>query len=452
VDVRILMVTPYPPVRDGIATYAVQEVARLRRDGHDVEVLSPGPSAAHHHLALASRRGPMALAKRLRTYDRVIVQFHPDVFYPVPSTRARHVATSMALAAAFRLAGDVEVRVHEADYSSGPRSLRSLGMGVLWRQVSLVTVHTEVERASFARTFGLDPERISVADHGSNFLPRTDVDQAAARRRLDLPADEFLFLAIGFIQPHKGFDRAVRAFGRAGGHGSRLEVVGSVRVEEPEYLDHMDLLRRLVAVTPGANLREGFVSDELFDVWLVAADVVVLPYRHIWSSGVVERAAMFGRTVIASRVGGLESQTRPGTILVGDDDELVAAMRMALSSRALPAALEAAWPPPGASRAEVAAAIRERASAVRATQPTTGAALLEPVPSLAGSGGADPTLGLRRLRPLGLAVPTGPPMRRLVKRLSRRLTAWQVDPLVGQVNRLHAATTEALEGVEGNRE
>jgi hypothetical protein len=43
-------------------------------------------------------------------------------------------------------------------------------------------------------------------------------------------------------------------------------------------------------------------------------------------------------------------------------------------------------------------------------------------------------------------------MRRLVKRLSRRLTAWQVDPLVGQVNRLHAATTEALEGVEGNRE
>jgi hypothetical protein len=229
-------------------------------------------------------------------------------------------------------------------------------------------------------------------------------------------------------------------------------VVGSVRIEEPEYLDHLDELRRLASATPGVKLREGFVSDELFDVWLVASDTVVLPYRHIWSSSVVERAAMFGRTVIASRVGGLESQTRPGTILVGDDDELAAAMRMALGSRALPAALEAAWPPPGASRAEVAAAIRERASAVRATQPTTGAALSEPVPSLAGSGGADPTLGLRRLRPLGLAVPTGPPMRRLVKRLSRRLTAWQVDPLVGQVNRLHAATTEALEGVEGNRE
>lgn len=44
-------------------------------------------------------------------------------------------------------------------------------------------------------------------------------------------------------------------------------------------------LRALVAATPGAMLREGYLSDETFDVWLVAADLVVLPYRHIWSSG-----------------------------------------------------------------------------------------------------------------------------------------------------------------------
>jgi hypothetical protein len=50
--VRILVVTPYPPLRDGIASYAVQLVARLRREGNDVTVLSPGPSAAHLHLDL----------------------------------------------------------------------------------------------------------------------------------------------------------------------------------------------------------------------------------------------------------------------------------------------------------------------------------------------------------------------------------------------------------------
>jgi hypothetical protein len=40
---RILMVSPYPPIRDGIAAYAVQTVAALRREGHEVEVPPPGP-------------------------------------------------------------------------------------------------------------------------------------------------------------------------------------------------------------------------------------------------------------------------------------------------------------------------------------------------------------------------------------------------------------------------
>ena len=71
------MVSPYAPNRDGIAAYAVQSVAALRADGHDVEVLSPGPSAAHHHLDLTTPRGALALARRVRAYDKLVVQFHP---------------------------------------------------------------------------------------------------------------------------------------------------------------------------------------------------------------------------------------------------------------------------------------------------------------------------------------------------------------------------------------
>ena len=35
---RILVVSPYPPVRDGIGTFAVQQVQALCRAGHHVEV------------------------------------------------------------------------------------------------------------------------------------------------------------------------------------------------------------------------------------------------------------------------------------------------------------------------------------------------------------------------------------------------------------------------------
>ncbi|MBW3642750.1 MAG: glycosyltransferase family 4 protein [Actinobacteria bacterium] len=443
-DVRILMVTPYPPARDGIAAYAVQEVARLRREGHDVEVLSPTPSAAHHHLDLARRCAPLALAARLRSYDRVIVQFHPDVFYPPGATPGRHVETSIALAGAFAAAaaagGEVEVRVHEADYNLSRRSLRALGMRLMWRQVRRVVVHTEAERGSFAATFGISPAGLAVADHGSHFSPRTTLDRAGARRRLGLPEDETMFLAIGFIQPHKGFDRAVRAFARVRPPRARLEVVGSVRVEEPAYLDHLDELRALVGATPGAALREGYLSDEAFDVWLVAADVVVLPYRHIWSSGVLERASMFDRPVIATRVGGLAAQAPPGTVLVEDDDELAEAMQAAARRSTPPpppSRLEALpWPPPGASRGEVMAVVQGRAEAERRVRGT--AAPLAPGPRSAGAS------VLARLPPLRSPVPAGRPSRRLVKRLTRRLVAWQVDPIVAHVNRLHRAVLDAV--------
>ena len=54
-----------------------------------------------------------------------------------------------------------------------------------------------------------------------------------ARAALGLPADEHVFLCIGFVQPHKGFDRAVRAFAGLAAQGARLDVVGSVAGRRP---------------------------------------------------------------------------------------------------------------------------------------------------------------------------------------------------------------------------
>src|SRR5438046_735227 len=60
------MVSPYPPLRDGIASYALQTVAALRAEGHAVEVLAPGPSAA----ASVSARGQVRVAPRGEDFTR----------------------------------------------------------------------------------------------------------------------------------------------------------------------------------------------------------------------------------------------------------------------------------------------------------------------------------------------------------------------------------------------
>ncbi len=447
---RILMVTPYPPVRDGIGNYAVQEVKRLRAQGHDVEVLSPEPSAAHHHLELSNRRGPLALAKRVPSYDRVVIQFHPDMFFPIGTTGARRLEVTLGLLATFRLAHETEVRVHEVNYDFGRgRSVLATATRAMWRAADRISVHTEMERQRFADAFGVPLDRITVSDHGESFVRRTTATKTEARTRLGLPHDAFVFLSIGFVQPHKGFDRAVRAFARLGGGDERprhLEIVGSVRLDDPHYLGYVEELRDLVATTPGVSLHEGYVGDEMFDLWIVASDALVLPYRFIWSSGVIERAHLYDRPVIASRVGGLADQAEPGTMLVDDDDELLAAMRTLAGVGAVAPVASAPWPTAG--RDAVMAEIHARAATARgsvgarSSTVTDGGAHALRDASGVWSGSA----AVRRVPPLVLPPPvSGRPGVSTIKRLVRRLTAWEVDPLVEQVNRLRDAVIESAE-------
>ena len=471
---RILMVTPYPPTRDGIAAYAVQSVRALRAAGHQVEVLSPGPSAAHHHLDLVGPRGALALARRVRDYHRVIVQFHPDFFYRPGASAWQRALEGLALTAAFGRARSVEVVVHEVDGRHGRRTtLHGQVTRRMWRSVDLVRVHTERDRQNFSRDFGVPRARIQVIDHGAHFVACTGHDRASARASLHVPPGAFVFLSIGFIQPHKGFDRAVRAFADLGVRHGRLDVVGSVRVEEPAYLAHRDELAALVDATQGAYLHDGFVSDELFDRWIVASDVVVLPYRSIWSSGVLERARLFGRPVIATAVGGLPEQaTAAGVVLVSDEVELRQAMRAAAGLGADRAVRSRPWPGPDTGsgtgpdtdlRARVQEEVVARAAAERgyrrpATradgQPTLGRRLGRRSGRDVGSqvGPAAASAAVRRMRSLEMPATTSSrPLARLAKRVVRRLTAWEVEPVVHQLNTLRMAVAEAVEAVVADR-
>lgn len=434
---KILMVSPYPPLRDGIGAYAVQTVAALRAEGHDVEVLSPGPSAAHHHLDLRGPRGPLALAKRVRAYDKVIVQFHPDLFYPVPTSTADKIAVAAALAAAFRMCREVEVVVHEVDYRYG-RGPAGPATRAMWRQVDRVLVHSSQERDAFVRAFGVRGDRVQLVDHGAHFVPHTQATRAQARRSLGIAPDAHVLVAIGFVQPHKGFDRAVRAFAGLDVPGARLDVVGSVRVQEPAYVRYAEELAAMADQVPGAHVHLGYVSDELFDRWIVASDAVVLPYREIWSSSVMERALLLDRRVIATRVGALAEQSAdaPGVTLVDDDAGLRAAVAAELGT---PEDVVAADPwPSGADRDVVQREVLDRAARRRGfvEHSTTGS----------GRAPAAATAPLRRVGTLRLPeAGGGRGPRTFARRVVRKLTGWLLQPVVDQVNATQRATVEAIE-------
>lgn len=448
---RILMVSPYPPIRDGIGAFAVQQVQSLRRAGHHVEVCSPAPSAAHHHLDLRGPKGALALRRLMAGFDRVVIHFHPDFFYDHPATPSSRITTGLALAAALRSGPEVVIRLHEVDrrwVAATDPSARATR--AVFRAATTVEVHSPDDVTMMTAEFKVPAERVALVPHGADFVVRTTADRPTARRTLGIPADDHVFLCIGFVQPHKGFDRAAAAFRGLAEKGASLHIVGSVRIDDPSAADHERELEALESQIPGVHLHLGYLTDEAFDRWIIAADTVVLPYRHIWSSSVVERARMLDRPVIATRVGGLVHQldTDPGAVLVDDNLELAAAMRAAVTGASW-ADDPGATPSPASTwdfdgpvdRSAVMAEINRRSAANRGVISRAGAA--------GRSTGAQPAtaaLPLRRLR----AVPPPPatsarPGVSTVKKLIRRVIAWEIDPLREQLVRLQKASLQAAE-------
>jgi len=429
--VKVLIVSPYPPDRCGIASYTVQVAATLRREGHDVDVVSPQPSAARYSADCARTvRGVLRVLALSRRADRTVVEFFPDLLFRT-MRRDQFIRHWPAVALLFGLGRRVELVVHEAPYRSlvGRTDVRGRIGRAMWRTLLTLphttSVHTEWERRQLVEATGVSADRIALLGHGASFLRRADPDRERARRELGLREGDFHFLSIGFLQPHKGFDRGVRALARLGAGHVRLDVVGSIRVHSPDVESHVELLRRLAAEVPGVRLHEGYVSDELFDRWIVACDALVLPYRDIWSSGVLERAKLYGRPAVVSDAGGLGDQADASTRVVHDDDELAAAMAelagVPLSEPALqPQAAEAL------SYDGALEIVHRRAAALRERyEPGTVA----PESSRHGGPALPPPVVLA-------APPEGRGLRAQVKRAVDRLTRWELAPLAARVNEI----------------
>jgi glycosyltransferase involved in cell wall biosynthesis len=338
---RILIVSSYPPRRCGIGAYASDQVTRLRAEGHAVTVLSP-PDGDGEVRAPFLGGGAFRRAARMGDgFDRIVVHFQPALYFP-PRKGSEKVLTSASLLwLVVRRRRTTELVIHESD-----PPVRWRPDYVLLRWAFLVApsmgFHTGAERRAFEHGYRMRlggraraiPHLAAPATLGAS------VTRRQARERLGIGAATDgrgpVLVALGFLQPSKGFDRALEAFARVFASGGEpadpgsataasLYLVGSVREETPENRSYADALRARCAQVAGAHLIERFVTEEEFDLWVRAADRVVLPYRRSWSSGVLARAHELGTPAIVCDVGGLAEQASVDDALVEGDEGLVEA-------------------------------------------------------------------------------------------------------------------------------
>jgi len=162
--------------------------------------------------------------------------------------------------------------------------------------------------------FGVPESKTIVIPFGLNStVPNSALTPADARHRLGLGARDKVLLFFGNIAPYKGVEYLVAAFLEIARRSDayRLIIAGRPKGSEAYWAG---ILEQINASPARAQfiLKIEFVPDAETEIYFKAADVLILPYTHIFQSGVLFLGYNFGLPAIAADVGSLKDDIVEG--------------------------------------------------------------------------------------------------------------------------------------------
>jgi D-inositol-3-phosphate glycosyltransferase len=177
-----------------------------------------------------------------------------------------------------------------------------------------IFVHTDEMKEEMVTEFRIPEDKISVIPFGiNNTVPNTTLSTAEARRQLSIRNEDKVLLIFGHIAPYKGLEYLVAALvellKREGAY--RLIIAGNPKGSK----DYWKQIQKAIA---GHGIRNRvvekieYVPDEAAELYFKAADVLILPYAHVFQSGVLFLGYSFGLPAIAADVGSLKEEIIEG--------------------------------------------------------------------------------------------------------------------------------------------
>jgi D-inositol-3-phosphate glycosyltransferase len=192
--------------------------------------------------------------------------------------------------------------------------LNRLTLRIQYRLADHIFVHTERMKAELIEEFGEHEARVTVVPFGvNNAVPNTHLTSGDARRRLGIRESERVILFFGNIAPYKGLEYLVSAFQQILKLRDDYRLIIAGRPKNCE--NYWTSIRAAIEedVQRGrVLLKAAFIPDDETETYFKAADVFVLPYRHIYQSGVLFLGHSFGLPVLAADVGSLKSDIVDG--------------------------------------------------------------------------------------------------------------------------------------------
>lgn len=199
----------------------------------------------------------------------------------------------------------VVLTVHDVESLARPAAMGRSTIGRVFGLASRLIVHNQTSREELIQRLCIDVKKISVIPLG-NYLEMTChvPSPSEARRALGIGEAKKVILFFGQIKEVKGIDLLIEALPAIASEVPEALLVIAGRPWRTGFSRYEALIDTL-GVRDRCLVHLEYVPDDRVPQYYAAADVVVLPYRRIYQSGVILLAMGFGKVVVASDLPGM---------------------------------------------------------------------------------------------------------------------------------------------------
>lgn len=180
------------------------------------------------------------------------------------------------------------------------------------RLADRVIVHNRWSKKELIRCMGDISDKTYIIPHGNyiDFLGQVP-EKSEARNNLKIDLNRKVILFFGQIKQTKGLDLLLYALARLRKKHPDILLLITGKVWKDNYAMHRQIIQKFGLQS--CCLEEiRYIKNEEVGNYFAASDLVVLPYRRVYQSGVLLMAMSYRRPVLVSKLQGMENIVEDG--------------------------------------------------------------------------------------------------------------------------------------------
>lgn len=195
------------------------------------------------------------------------------------------------------------ITVHDVESFAG--DYKTNNAQSILSKADLIICHSKVSKCEVIDNLGIQKENVRVIPHGNHLdLVKCLPSKIQARKQLGLESDDKVILFFGQIKTVKGLDILLEALPHVELAFSNVKLLIAGKVWKDNFEIYDQIINR-TQMSSIIQLDVRYISDDEVSNYYCASDLVVLPYRKIYQSGVLLMAMSHSTPVVASDIPGL---------------------------------------------------------------------------------------------------------------------------------------------------